>query len=254
MTPRERRSSEPSAERERAAPWFHSRLLPAPGEAGQLSREEARHASGSRRLVDGDAIVLFDGRGGIAHARIRLGARPCGALAIEVERIGSEPPPSPWVTIATAIPKGDHFRTLLDMIAQLGANAIVPLDCERSVVRGSSVRRDRAERILVEACKQSRQAWMPELRAPTTPRELAAGASGDPVTRVWAAHPGGGRMLDLPDGPVTGAITIAIGPEGGFTEGELDAFRSAAVPLVSLGRSVLRVETACVAALSLIRA
>lgn len=242
-----------------SAPWFPMRPLPAEGDAASLPRDEAKHATGSRRLSPGDEVVLFDGRGGVAVARLGSTRSRDGALAVTVGRRLECRPPVPAVTIATAVPKGDRWGTLLDMAGQLGAARIVPIDCERSVVRAGQVRRDRSERILVEACKQSRRPWCPELAASSTPVEIvreAARARAAVGTGSWiaVAHPGGAAMERLHHGiERCAAITVVVGPEGGFTEREVDACRAEGAAIASLGDSILRIETACVVALAILR-
>ncbi len=237
-------------------PWFHMRTLPEAGAAAWLPRDEARHATGSKRLSPGDEIVLFDGCGGAAVSRLGADRSRDGSLAVTVERrLECEPLPS--VTVATAVPKGDRWSTLLDMLGQLGATRIVPLDCERSVVAAEQVRRERAERILVEACKQARRAWSPILAGPSTPLEVVRRAldpAATPGGRAALAHPGGAPLAALRDaGDPSAPMTILVGPEGGFTEREVDECRAAGATLASLGDGILRVETACVTALALWR-
>jgi len=234
--------------------WFLVRPIPVVGAAALLSRDEARHATAARRLRPGDMVTLFDGRG--ARALARLGAKRAtdGSLAVEVVQRVDVPRPVPAIVLGTAIPKGDRWSTLLDMAAQLGASRIVPLECERSVVRSASIKRDRAERILLEACKQSRRPWCPELAGAMTPEVLVRATAG--ISLI--AQPGGRTLSQLMAMPVAagGAAEIAllIGPEGGFSDREVSACVAAGAHALALGEGILRVETACAAALAIIGA
>jgi len=256
-----------------SAPWFYMSMLPPPGGVGQLTREEVKHALGAKRLSVGDEVTLFDGRGGVAIARLGAGRTSDGSMPVEIVEHQQQPAPSPPVIIATAIPKGDRWSTLLDMATQLGATAFAALDCERSVVRSASLKRARVERILIEACKQSRRAWVPRIDPPGTPPTLASAAIGRGA-KLFIAHPGG---LDAPTvasaGTATAAaavtapakatatftreqsrtIVIMVGPEGGFTDDEVAAVIGVGATPISLGSATLRVETAVVAALALCR-
>ncbi|MBM4112723.1 MAG: 16S rRNA (uracil(1498)-N(3))-methyltransferase [Phycisphaerae bacterium] len=228
------------------APWFHMRPLPQAGARAWLARDEAKHATGSRRLSPGDEIVLCDGSGRVAVSRLGSERADDGSVAVTVERQLECEPPRPFVTLATAVPKGDRWSTLLDMAGQLGVDGILPLDCERSVVPTSSIRRDRAERILMESCKQAKRPACPQLLPPSTPLDAVRSGVGRGSGVVAIAHPESeplSRFVD--DSP----LTILVGPEGGFTDREIAECGAAGAVLASLGTCILRIETACVAAI-----
>jgi 16S rRNA (uracil1498-N3)-methyltransferase len=238
------------------APWFFVDALPAAGLAWMLSREEAKHATGSKRLAPGDAVVLFDGRGRIARALLgsHAGAERGrdGAMPVVVERLETverSDAAGRRVHLASALPKGDRLATLVDMTTQLAVASFTPLRCERSVVAESEHRAERMRRIQIEACKQARCAWLPELRPEATPATIARVA---PQGSLLVADPSGepiaGFRATLP-----AEVTVCIGPEGGFTPSEVDAFRAAGATFVSLGATILRTETAAVVALAELR-
>lgn len=231
------------------SPWFFLSALPAIGESWPLPREEAKHALGAKRLQAGDEVVLFDGRGEVADARIGAARMRDGSVPVLVVARRSVPRVGRAVHLATALPKGDRLATLVDMTAQLGVASLTPLRCQRSVVAETSNRADRMGRIQIEACKQARCAWLPDLGEEMAPAELARSATG----RLLVAHPGGvavaGLMLS-PEEP----CTLAIGPEGGFTDVELAALTSAGGMLVGLGPTILRIETAAVVGVAALRA
>lgn len=230
--------------------WFHVADSSVPfrvGEVRALDPQEARHAVGARRLRDGDAIVLFDGRGNVATARLMQ--RGEGAA---IEAVHHEPPPTPRVVVASAIPKGDRASTLIDMTTQLGLAAFVPLRCARSVAELTDALRVRLERIAVESCKQSRRAWVPPILDELSPVE---------AVRFALAAESAAILLD-PTGPPLGTlesqrkrsrISILVGPEGGFTDEERDAMIAAGAVTAALGEGILRIETAAVVGLALMR-
>ncbi len=233
-------------------PWFFVDALPAPGERWMLSRDEAKHAMGSKRLGPGDAVVLFDGAGRIARAslgseRLRDGSLPVQVHQVErVDRVGRE------VHLATALPKGDRLSTLIDMTAQLGVASVTPLACERSVVGETDARADRMRRVQIEACKQARCPWLPTLHHEQSVDEVIA--SSRAARRSLAIfHPGGAPAATAPLGGEGKATVVCIGPEGGFSSREIEALRSAGASVLSLGSTILRIETAAVVAVALMR-
>ncbi len=232
-------------------PWFFVESMPTAGGVWWLSRDEAKHATGAKRLGPGDPVVLFDGSGQIAEAALGSERSREGTMPVTVHGIRAAPRVGRIVHLACAIPKGDRLSTLIDMTTQLGVASFTPLRCERSVVGESEHRSDRAHRIQIEACKQSRNAWLPALRHETNPRDIVR--SGGTIV---VAHPGGVTAEEighrLAATPAV-AITLCIGPEGGFTDAEIAAFRAAGAMLLDLGASVLRIETAAVVATALLR-
>jgi 16S rRNA (uracil1498-N3)-methyltransferase len=230
--------------------FFFCPGLAAGGERMTLGGEEAHHA-GVRRLRAGDVLTLFDGRGLTAQAVVRTLAPRGREIEVEITARAAQPPPAPAAHLCCALPKGDRLATLIDMATQLGMRSFTPLRCERSVVQPAENFATRARRIALEACKQSRRAWLPEIREPSTPleavRQFAGGLAG-----VWLAHPGGRRAHDM-RADREHALALLIGPEGGFTDVEVNAALAAGAQTVELGEGILRIETAAVALLSAVR-
>jgi 16S rRNA (uracil1498-N3)-methyltransferase len=146
--------------------------------------------------------------------------------------------PSPPLTVATAIPKGDRVEWMVQKLTELGVSEIVFVDYARSVV---SWKGERAERqlgrlrtVAREAASQSRRVWLPTLRGPVAFAEAAA------IPEAALADPDGESRTDF--------AAVLIGPEGGLTDEERRLCRRA----VSLGPQILRIETAAIAAAALI--
>ena len=179
------------------------------------------------RLRDGEMVTVTDGRG-----RWRV----CRASGGTIEPVGDEqfdPAPTNPLTIAFAIPKQDRPEWIVQKLTELGVDHIVVVHAERSVVRWDAERAvkhiEKLQRVAIEATQQSRRVWLPTVTGPTAASEVLPGAA--------AAEPGGREI-----GP-TDRI-VAVGPEGGWSPSELDL----AGATVSLGPTVLRVETAALAA------
>jgi 16S rRNA (uracil1498-N3)-methyltransferase len=137
------------------------------------------------------------------------------------------------VTIATAIPKGDRFDWLVQKVTELGVDRLVLLHAERSVVRWKPDRvarhLERARRVADEALRQSRRVWRLQIDGPF--------GAGEVLGEYAVAEPGG-RPIGVGD------VSVAIGPEGGWSAAEL----AVAGDRVGLGPTILRTETAVIAA------
>jgi 16S rRNA (uracil1498-N3)-methyltransferase len=233
-------------------------LLRTPPERGRaaLDPEIARHVVKVLRLAEGDAVVLFDGRGTEWDGVIERATKREVIVAAGEPR-ASALPKGPRVVLATALPKGRRAMALLAMVTEAGADAIVPVVFARSASRGSSpgavARRARA---VEEAARQCGRAWMPSLEPEIGFAEFAARPAAAGERRLLASpEPGAAAVAAaLADpGPVA-VVVLLVGPEGGLTDAEEAAARAAGFAPVSLGPHVLRVETAAVAAVVLARA
>ena len=232
-----------------SCPWFHVPSVPAPGSSVALDRDEAKHALGVRRLGAGDVVVVFDGCGSAADAALTGERDRDGAPVVRVGAARSVSRPEPDIVAGVAPPKGDRWATALDMLGQLGVRAVVPIEAEHAVVDAAGINRARAERILLEAAKQSRAGWTCQLAAHAglaafVERMVAEGRT------VFLADQGGAPMPSA----VPARVAFAVGPEGGFTAAEASAALAAGAVRVAIGTQVLRVETAAVAFASALRA
>ena len=212
-----------------------------------LSEQESLHAIKSRRLSVGQGIQLINGQGQLAQAEIAEVNKK--QVAVNVGSIKTVPQPACSLTIATAIPKGDRQKVMLDMMTQLGVSKIVPLECEYSVTRFSHNMFEKWQRVCIEACKQSQQAWLPEIALPQSLQsfvihELESEAK---VKKILFADLSGSTATEI-DVTSVSEIVILIGPEGGFSATEINFLRSQKLDAITLGSAILRTETACVAA------
>jgi len=231
-----------------AEPLFYAEHLADPGATLTLTGDEARHAAASRRLQVGETLWLFDGRGGLVRTTLLHVTARGRALDLRIEERRTEPPPKPAIHLACALPKGDRQNVLLDIATQLGMTLFTPLVCERSVVKPGANSIERWRRVCLEACKQSRRTYLPELRSPATPREVMARTARGTET-VWVAHPSA-EAVSVSSAIKQNAsadVTILVGPEGGFTENEIGQAVAAGARRIALGSAILRIETAAVA-------
>ena len=196
--------------------------------APRLSNDDDHHLRRVLRIRNADEITLGDGAGSWLAARLK----PDG-LSIESEPM-FEPPPRP-AAVVSAIPKGDRPEWIVQKLTEIGVTSIGFMDCARSVVRWDAARAgrqiERMRRVAREAAMQSRRLWLPQV-LDVMPFGEATTAPGCAI-----ADPAGDPLADDVE-------TVLVGPEGGLTEGELNAVSTR----VTLSRNVLRVETAALAA------
>jgi len=175
------------------APVFYCAALAELDTAGELSEQESRHASGSRRLRPGDGIDLFDGVGTVARASIEsITRRRQIVFQIEEKTYVEKPERRLW--LATAIPKGDRQTVLLDMATQLGVTDVLPVRFQHSVWRQKQTP-ERWQRIVLEAGKQSRRHWLPTLHRPVELADLLETMKN--VDQVLVAHQYGNSIPAL---------------------------------------------------------
>lgn len=222
-----------------------------PGAVGaELAIEgaEAEHLVKSKRLGTGEAVEAVDGAG------VRLGCRVAGArkrvVTLEVVDRREEGPSRPEVEVWSASPKGQRLERMIDGLTQVGVSGWRPLETKLGVVEPGSGKLGRLRRVMVEAVKQSGRSWDLELGGGVGIGDVGAWAAGG--GRVWVLEGGAGGEGGVAEGG-HGRVLVLVGPEGGWTAGELDALERAGAVRVSLGETVLRVETAAVVGAGLAR-
>lgn len=213
-----------------------------------LDGDEGHHAAVVRRLAVGEQISLTDGRGAVARCRVAETTKK--TLTAEVLELRNHPEERPRLIVVQAIPKGERGELAVEMLTEVGADVIVPWAAARSIARWKG---ERAEKSLAkwrsaarEAAKQSRRAWFPEVADLASTEDVVALLAKASV-RVVLHEAASGPLADVPV-PGRGEIVIVVGPEGGITDEELEAFSAVGAEPLRLGSSVLRSSTAGVAA------
>jgi len=221
---------------------FFTTAAPQDGRA-VLTGDEARHLAKVLRAREGDAVVLFDGRGRSWPARVTRIGRDTVDLDAEAPQIDPAVAGS-RLTLVVALPKGDRQKWMVEKLTELGVARLVPLETTRGVAEATDGARARLERGVIEACKQCGRNTLMEIAPGRRLDQVLAERDAD--ARIVIAHPGGGS-LDAAV-PASGTDVIAlVGPEGGFTADEVAAAAAAGAAPVSLGPHILRVETAAIA-------
>ncbi len=215
-----------------------------------LPPEEAHHAGSVLRLQVGDSLVLFDGAGREAQARVYSASKK--AVEVEIESVAEVNRESKRrLTIAIALPKGDRQKWLIEKCVELGVAQILPLDVERSVAKAEKQVVQRLERQVIEASKQCRRNTLMKILDPMKWSEFLnlinknESLSKDCLKLI--AHPGGISVQDaLAKAGEDGDVLAAIGPEGGFTDEECASAVYSGFEQLSLGARILRIETAAI--------
>lgn len=222
-----------------------------------LAKEEAHHCLDVMRCQVGDRVIVFNGEGAESEAEITSASRDQVELRSFLVNQTDRPPAA--LTLGQAIPKGKNMDLIIQKATELGASRISPLLSERTVVQLDAndleKKRQKWQRVAIEACKQCGQNWLPEVDLPQSvdsfvkksSEALRLVAAIDPHARTLKAiledfaEEHGGR-------PAT--ASIMIGPEGDFTPAELSVALNGGFSPLSLGPIILRSETAALYALS----
>lgn len=216
--------------------YINSPLQPGPV---VLQGPEAHHLATVCRLRPGDRVCLFNGDGHEYPADVISASRRDVSLnVLAVESPAREP--GFRLEVAVPLPKGDRGQFLVEKLTELGVTQYTPLRTRRSVVHPGDAKREKLQRYVIEASKQCGRNVLMEVGAMAN-WETYATRADLPATRLLA-HPGGESLRSHP-----GDCVVAVGPEGGFTDEEVDLARGNGWQVVSLGPRILRIETAAIA-------
>ncbi len=206
--------------------------------------DEAKHATRVKRLTPGETVRVIDGKGMVVLAEVVDAGR---TLRLRVLERRVEPPVSPAVHVWSATPKGPRIAELVEGLVQVGAASWTPMQTKLGVVDPRESKLERMERVVIEASKQSGRAWLMEVREKRAFKAALESARSRGES-LLLADAGGERYR------ATGAasIQILIGPEGGFTKAEVDEARQSGARVCGFGPHVMRIETAAVAAASIV--
>ncbi|HEY4439201.1 MAG TPA: 16S rRNA (uracil(1498)-N(3))-methyltransferase [Candidatus Elarobacter sp.] len=221
------------------------------GDQVGFAADDARKLTTVLRKRSGDRVQIVDSGGAAYAATLAVDGRDVTAILDDV-LAAPDVEPALSVTIAQAIPKGQKMDLVVEKATELGAAAIVPVKTARAVADGGPQKIERWRRIAKAAAQQSGRTRVPEVRETLEWDALLATFAGyDRVYVPWELA-GGGPLRDVFERELPGArsILIAIGPEGGFAADEVERARAAGGEPISLGRRILRTETAALVVLA----
>ncbi|HSW56836.1 MAG TPA: RsmE family RNA methyltransferase [Dehalococcoidales bacterium] len=227
---------------------------PPQGEIYTLTeKERLHHLCAVLRVRTGDEIALFDRQGRIYTGRIAKIEK--NGLTVRIEK-SLEPGPQRFnLTIACAVPQGSGMDDIVDKLTQLGADIIIPMITERVVAspREPEKKLERWRKIALGAAEQSQRRTLPEIPGILKLTEVLQKTAEYDLKLIPTLGSSTGPLSRVMDKFSVGKIAILIGPEGDFTPLEVDkAVREGFTP-VSLGKNVLKVDTAALAVCSAVK-
>lgn len=248
-----------------------------------LDSAEAHHARDVLRLGEGANVEVFDSSGKIGQATVaRIAPK---SFVVRVNKIcAASPPLFEWI-VASAVSKGSRVDWMIEKLSELGTAEFIPLATERSVaLPAGNTKPQRWQRLALEAAKQSHRSGIMRIGELTPLAALIENLRQNPFAKAWyfsttlphesiqdaigqfrtlvsttpsPLREGRGEGLSTSNQQLTTnnySLLLLIGPEGGFTDAERQAFDAAGLTPVSLGGTILRIETAAVAAAAIVAA
>ena len=215
------------------------------------------HLSKSLRIREGENICVGDEHR--FRYRVRIDHLKAKSLQASIlEKIEGPPAPSAPIVLVQAILKGDRMNWVIQKATELGVAEIVPLLTARVIARPPAGRgrttRERWQRITVDAAQQSEQWAYPKVTQPMTVSELFKHVSHAALGCALLERSGEHSLDSLSiDHTFQGAIALVVGPEGGWTQEETRELLDQHFQSITLGKSILRSETAPLVALSILQ-
>lgn len=225
-----------------------------PGSVFVLQGAEARHAVTVKRLAVGEAVDIADGAGKRLTGTVTAAAP--GELSVVCQDVADEPRPGIRLVLVQALAKGDRDELAAETVTELGIDAVIPWQAERSIVRWKAERAAKAhakwQSVVTAAAKQARRAWIPEVRAAVDgPGLQAAVAAADlaVILHEDAVRPLRQVLESWLDTSASGdagprEVLLIVGPEGGISPREVTRLCDAGAVTALLGHHVLRSSTA----------
>jgi len=220
-------------------------------EDNTLTGDEARHAIKVLRVKVGEEIELFDGTGQVATAKVS----EISSKTLLFERNSSQTikPLTPQIRLYQAIPKGKTMELIIQKAVELGVGHIQPVITQNTVSTSDSPKKvEKWRRVALEASKQCKQAYLPVVEPPIKFNDLEWGS--DDLKLVASLRDNSRKMKEVfSENLGAKTISIIVGPEGDFTDEEIDSLEIVGFKPVSMGELTLRVETATLYGISGVR-
>lgn len=232
------------------------------GDVFALCPSAGRHVQVLRKQP-GDGIRLFNGNGVVITAEIQTMQRKC--VEVKTQNTEKIAQPASFITLITGLIASDRMDWLVEKATELGANRIQPVLLKRSVVRlaalqdqaehpRSAKKRQQWEQVAIAACEQSGRAWLPSIEPIRTLEqaiEYLATKSKKESKCLLSLHPESIHLAKTISDHTANALVFASGGEGGFEASEEELLLEHEYKRTSLGASVLRAETAPIAAIAM---
>jgi 16S rRNA (uracil1498-N3)-methyltransferase len=225
-----------------------------------LTGREAHHAEHVVRVRRGERVAVLDGIGHELLCEVQGIDRDRVRLALIERRFHAAP--SCRVTLVQAVPKGKLMETIIQKATELGLFRIVPLLTERVVPqfedKASTHKTEKWQLAAIEAIKQCGSAWLPTVEPPLTPNQFLARADSFEMSLLASLQSGSRpardyfRAFHSKLGRMPQSVAVWVGPEGDFTPAETELIKANGVLPITLGRLILRTETAAIYCLSVL--
>ncbi len=235
---------------------MHRFFIPRPyAEQMEIDGVDARHIYTVLKMKPGEKVQIVSDDGVTALAEILESS--AGRILVKcLEVIAESHEPAVRIVLAQGLVKGEKMDFIIQKAVELGVSRIVPLAMEHSVVRydgdKAAKKQQRWQKIAESAAKQSKRDIIPEVAAVATIEQLMAECTCSTKIIAYECEDKQGLKQALQAERQADSILVIIGPEGGISEPELNAARSGGAVPVSLGRRILRAETAGLTALAAI--
>jgi 16S rRNA (uracil1498-N3)-methyltransferase len=217
------------------------------GSSYEFANDDANHAIRVLRMQEGAEFMLSDGKG--AWSQVVATEVKKKSMQVQILDSGFQDPLATTITVVQAIPKGDRAKEAIELLTEAGVDRIVPWLSTRSIGKGS-------EKFAVtarEASKQSRRFRIPEVTDMATTAQICEAIKISDL--AIAFHESATTKLsDQVSSHNVEHLLIIIGPEGGLTDEEIDAFTQAGAKVALMGRPILRSAHAGIAAVSAVSA
>ncbi len=197
------------------------------------------------RKQPGDEIEIFDGQGNSAQATI-VSCKKSKAV-VEVGQLLSSATVESQLIIASAVPKGDRIRWMIEKLTELGVGQFVPLQTDRGIVHPGAGKMTKMEQTVIAACKQSGRNDLMQIQPTVSLATLFDEAWVKDCQTAIAHVTADGVSQSLTELKRDAKTLMLIGPEGGFTEDEVEQARVQGATMIGLGPNILRMETAAMA-------
>ena len=220
-----------------------------------LSPDESHHLARVLRVQPGQGITLFDGRGGVADAVVEIVSKT--EVKARIEKRWAVPAPKVQIDLIQAVPKPDRWELVLQKAVELGVSNIQPVLTGHTEFRPNPKKQERWEKIVLNAAQQCEVRWLPQLKPLVDFDAIIPTLGGYDLALVGSLYDGARPLREIPlrqdsGGALVGKVAMLIGPEGDFTQEEVQsAVEAGAVP-VSFGDRILRTETAAIFGLSVL--
>ncbi len=217
--------------------------------------QNARHVAYSLRMATGDAITLLDMSGNKYECVIDSFTKETVTVKVLSSGKATGEPPC-RIVLFQALAKGEKMDYIVQKATELGVCEIVPFESQNCIARsdkkGDEAKTQRRKKIAADAAGQCGRGAIPEISNTVTFKEALARMAESELSFFCYEGEGTRPLKDLLPESVSSEIAFMIGPEGGFSEKEVEAARALGIPLAGLGKRILRTETASLYVLSVL--